>query len=336
MPQADPQAARQTPLDNEPDARPAGSTGFGRLAAQISSWTTRCLLSAIVLLVGLLFGLQVLRWWREDPSQQTVLLPEATRNDSRLTDPAVTHFFGFGDSTWSLARRSLSGSRLEATRELKALCVELTPTAGLPPGEIGPEERRLLDRIARMPPAAEEQGKWQVYAIDGPYPMAAGTRPAGGEQTTSARNQVAAEGSRVVTWVVAVPSAETEWTLYAFHSPAPSNGPLPGLSEIPLPPESARLLSMRAESGGAIVAFKGAAQTNGCKKFYDRWFLARGWSAAGPWRASGGGWHQQYGGPGGPRAGSVEIRLGPDGQGGMNGLVFVNPPSTTDAKSETP
>ena len=51
----------QSPVSSEPP-------GFAALAKRISSWTTNSLLTLLVLVAGLGFGRQVLKWWRADAS----------------------------------------------------------------------------------------------------------------------------------------------------------------------------------------------------------------------------------------------------------------------------
>lgn len=302
------------------------SADFAHLAKRISAWTTNCLVSLMVLVVGVLFARQVLQWWAEDPSQQAAGLPQpGLAAQGPLTDSAVAHVFEFGDSAWALARRSVAGSRADAERALRASCLEVAPTAGLPPGQPGPDEQRFLDGLAGQAPAAEVPGKWQLFEAESLFPTAAVVHPSGGNDTPFAGNQVAAQGRRVVAWAMAVPHGETKWTVFVFHSPAPSGGLLGGLPEIPLPPDSSKVLSIRAADGEAMVAFGGAWQADRWKRFYDRWFSAHGWLTRGDWRAGGGGWHQRYVASGGSQAGAVEVRFGPDGKGGASGLLLSSP-----------
>ena len=342
MPQADSKATkRQQGSENsraeppEPPglSGPSGPSGFGRLARRISAWTTNGVLSAMVLVVAVLFGRQVLEWWRADTGASSVGLLDSSTADG-LAGPGTRHFFGFGNSAWRLARQSMAGSRQEATVALRAACLEVLPTSAAPPGEPGAAEQQFLDSVADQPPVAGASGRWRLYELDGPFPMAAGTLLPGGLEASGQRKQVARAGPRVVTWGIAVPVTEGEWTLYAFHSPAPSSGPFPDLPEVPLPPDSTRALSMRVAGGGRVIAFKGASQAERWRRFFDRWFQGQGWAAAGDWRAAAGGWHHRYTGAHGATAGSVDVRLGPDGRGGMTGLLMINPPATTSSEGE--
>ena len=45
--------------------------GFAGLAKRISAWTTRGLLTLMVLVAGLGFGRQVLKWWAADAADRT-------------------------------------------------------------------------------------------------------------------------------------------------------------------------------------------------------------------------------------------------------------------------
>jgi len=246
-----------------------------------------------------------------------------------MADPATPHFIGFGGSSWQLARESVSGDRQRAASALREACLKVLPGAVLPPGEPGPAEAAMLESVARTKPVAQEPGRWRLYELDGPFPMAAGTLLPGEQAPSGGRNQLAAAGARVVAWAIGVPVSNGEWTLYVFHCPAPSSGPFPGLPNVPLPPESTRTLSMRVAGGGCVVAFAGASQAERWKRFFDRWFQAHEWTADGDWGPGADGWHHRYAGPGGESAGSVDVRFGPEGQGGSAGLLIVNPPDPT-------
>ena len=108
---------------------PAPRRSFGRLALRISAWTTKGLLSAIILVAGLGFGRQVLHWWAAD-RQPPQAAPAAALADNRLGDPTQPHVFQFGNQPWSLRQQAIAGDRTGGCRR---------PARRLPPAaRVGP------------------------------------------------------------------------------------------------------------------------------------------------------------------------------------------------------
>ena len=91
------------------DSGPQPSPSFATLARRISAWTTRGLLTLMVLVAGFGLGRQVLRWWADDAAPASPKSMPAA-GDS-LGDPAKPHTVEFGDRPGRFG-----GSRSRATR----------------------------------------------------------------------------------------------------------------------------------------------------------------------------------------------------------------------------
>jgi hypothetical protein len=247
-----------------------------------------------------------------------------------IADPLGPHQLQFGESPWRLTRRSFVGGRPEAIAALRCDCREAIAACRFPEGSAPEAEETLLGSLAEREPVDEEPGEWQLYEMDGPFVMVAGTRRGTARADPAPGTQVARAVRRVVIWGLGLRVGPEGWTLETFHLGDPSEGRMPGPPEILLPPESTRTVSLRVLEGGGMVAFRGSSEPEAWQAFFDRSLPGRGWRAAGDWRRPGSGWHRRYVGP----AGSVDIRFGPEVRGELSGLLMINPPQPEPKESE--
>jgi len=322
MTEVDPNAASQGRAENDLQ-RGSTSTGFATLAKRISDWTTKCILSAVVLVAGLVFGRQVLDWWAADQQAAPVSHRPVTVGHG-IADSPGPHHIQFGESPWRLTRRSFVGDREEAIAALRSDCRKAIAACSFPEGAAPEAENSLLESLAEREPVDAEPGEWELYELDGPYAMVAGTRQDPLRSDPTKRNQVARAVRRVVIWGLGVPVRPQTWTLDTFHLAGWSDRPVVGLPDISIPPGSSRTISLRASHGGGMVAFKGSSQPEDWQAFFDRWFLGRGWTAGDDWRRSGGGWHRRYAAGAGQPPASVDVRFGPGTKGQLSGLLTIS------------
>ncbi len=306
--------------------------GFGLLARRMSAWTTKSLLTAIILIAGLGFGRQVLRWWAADaPAADAAADAPSSAAPDGLGDPWQPHLLQFGDQSWSLRRQSITGDQAKAATALRRCCREaierVTPDSGERPKNSPPteSESRLIESLGQRKPVAEELGKWQLYELTGGLPMVIGIRltPPAGDGLAKGM-QLAEPARRVVLWGLAIPQAAEVWSIYAFQPWAGADAADSSFSNLPIPPDSRRLVAMQVAAGGAMVAFAGPDRSAAWKQFYDDWFLRRGWKSLGAWQPAGSSWRVRYT-QGGPQQSAVaDIRLTPDGLGRCTGLLMTS------------
>lgn len=172
---------------------------FAALAKRISSWTTKSLLTAIVLVAGLGFGRQVLVWWAADPTPKGPATIALSRDG--LGDPTQFHTLRFGDNSWSLQRRVIVGDKDKAAEQLRIACRDVLAAdmranePPLPPAPLPRADKGSLDRTAHQQtdnrseseflsflstssPVDQKPGKWRLYELRDAFPMAVGlTRP---------------------------------------------------------------------------------------------------------------------------------------------------------------
>lgn len=303
---------------------PKESSGLDRLARLISAWTTKSLLTLMLLVIALGFGREVLHWWHDEG-------PPPASGPSMATDPlgdgTAPHVLQFGDQGWSMRRQEFSGPPGKVPLALQAAC-QAAIAESRPRGESADAaEQEMLKRLARERPVAEENGRWRLYEWGEGHPVLIGTRAVEGREQDAERakahptagTSLAETRYRVVIWGVAMHASSDSWTLCLFQSGGAAGGQGQPEGEIPLPPGGHRLVSIRAAGGGAITAFS-ADEGGAARTFYDRWFAARGWTVAATWQPIGAGWHARF--EQHARALAVDIRLGIDAQGRWTGLAM--------------
>ena len=278
-----------------------------------------------ILVAGLAFGRQVLQWWAAD-APVGAKAPRAIAATEGLGDPARRHLLEFGDQTWSLSRQGATGPRERIVPMLRARCREAIGAASLPDEPPSPVELELLNSLANQTPAEGEPGGWQLYERSEPLPMVVGIRPAG--------SAIAPSAPRVVIWGLAIPAGRQQWTLWTFHPSSPSPGFPAALPEVPLPPGSRRLLSVRVPGGGGVVSFHGAGDAQSWKTFYEEWSKRSGWRAVGSWRQNGSMWHLRWVRAGNEPAATLDLHFGPDDRGQWTGLLmFASELAATESEN---
>ena len=327
---AEPKASPQAVSAEFGASGKSAPSGFALLAKRIASWTTRGLLSALILVAGLAFGRQVIRWWRADEAGALAPPPQLAMTEG-LGDPLRAHRLQFGDLPWAVVRQTVVGSRDEAASALRANCRELTSSDVMPEDALGPSEQQFLASLAERPAVAEQPGRWQIHELEGGFPMVVGTRIGGGSAPSGEGNQVADVRRRVVTWGWAIPTPDESWSLYTFHPTGLGSGPLAGLPQIPPPPDSRKTLSLQVSDGGQVVALVGPLDEGAWKRHFDRWSSDQEWAPGSDWRRSGSVWHRRYVRSDGPGRQAIDVQFGRDGRGRLTGLLMI---TTGDTQSQ--
>ena len=322
----------ETPRDKE--AGRVDRPSFGRLARRISAVTTNCLLTAIVLVAGLAFGRQILRWWAADTPHPGAAARSADSLDP-LADPGNLHELQFGALPWSLRRQSITGDKRAAVDALRASCREVlqddrrqSDTSHEAPGEA---EIELLAQLAAREPVDREPGKWQLFVLGEAFPMVVGIRPSSGATEPISEKTSASADRHVAIWGLAIPQATGAWTLCTFQRTSDRDGQLTALSGPPIPPGCTKTLSIRVASGESTVSFEGPQGPKSWIEFYRRWFRTHNWEAAQDWRPSGNSWHGRYYSPEKGRAAeegrtaAVDLHFGPATRDGTAGLILITP-----------
>lgn len=301
-------------------------------------------LVAIALVIGasLTLGKQVLEWWGIEPDAPHLAPPLETV--AAGTGGPMT--LEFGDRPLRLTHHTFTGDRSAALRALLGTCrqaldVWAKRTERGTPAASAAAESQLLERTSQLRPIEEQPGTWQIYQVDLPFVLLVGVgltgSPANGKTEEPANTAAAPAVQRhLVSWGIMLPQSEQAWTLYAFEIKSEDGTAGGGATpEVPLPPDSRRLLSMTDRTGGRFVGITGAGTPDRWQQFYDGWFAAQGWENASGWRKVGGHWSVRFRQPDAAGAAVVDLQFGSDERRGTSGVVCVTPArkSETDARN---
>jgi hypothetical protein len=312
-------------VNSESGAAKAGRTaksptGFADIARRMTSRTTDLIAISIVAVASLTFGRQILEWWHAAPDSTPSAASHAPLIRPAWEDQLQPVALEFGDLPLSMTRQAMKGDGEAAVESLVRHCERAASAARSPWRERDAAEDQLLARTAGLEPAAQEPSVWQVYVVDMQFPMVAGVR-----QFASGPTEAARDVPRLVCWGMAMPAGQKAWNLYVFQAALQGNPVPAGLTDVPLPPDGSRNLSLRDERGGTLVGFSGRGSPPEWMKFYDEWFAGRGWSSGDGWMTGGGSWSARFQKPGTPGAGRVEVQFADAGNRELTGLLQIVP-----------
>jgi hypothetical protein len=317
------------PVGFKTPAQKTSLSGFARVARQVSSWTSRGILTVVILAAGLVFGREILRWWGAD-AEVASRPPQDVDAGEGMGDPAQPLRLQFGDQNWSFTQRTLVGTGKEVAATLRAGCRQAMRSAADPGDPPGPAEQHFLRTLAGSKPV-EEAGQSQLYELEGAFPMVAGVRQVRSEDSGTALSPVPPAAPppqltrRVVTWSLAVPKGGNSWISYDFHRTPPREYGNESPPEVMLPPGASRTVAIWGPGGGGMLSFRGPPEVESWKQFFDSWLAKHQWKVLSGWQQYGSNWgiRGEKSPPG--RGETVEIHFGPDGRGGQTGLLVLTP-----------
>ncbi|MBM4004231.1 MAG: hypothetical protein FJ295_13245 [Planctomycetes bacterium] len=297
-------------------------------ARRLAQWTTNLLFTALVIVLAVALGRNVIYWWK--PSATARPLTEQARDVigfGELGAEKVSHDIRFGDSPLIMRRDRVRGSIEEAMRRLEDETVRLgvaSQTARRGLATLPPEQQSELQR---NPPRSSAPGQWDLYLGTGPLPMAWLVADA----NTAVEDDAAAAPQRIIlAWGLILPYGETEdeWGIFAWGASAGSDPTSDYLARIALPPNSRRMLSVSNPSGAALITFQGTATRENWREFYRDWFARNDWTIVIPWsdhRDASAARFQNRDGD------EVDLELLSDGPAVRGLLVPVSPPASSPA-----
>jgi hypothetical protein len=290
---------------------------YGDVARAVSSYTTKGILTALVLVAGLGFGRQVLRWWRQGTEPPSAS-PGARAPSAAARDAGPDHVLWFGEQPWSLRTTWVAGDRDAAATALRTACRGVAPQSRLPHEPPDEAERAFLARLAPTEPCERRPDGWELFELSRGLPMAVATLPGEGENLAGARR-------RVVTWGLAVPRTANEWSIYTFQPDGPE-GSSPGeLPRVPLPPDARRTLAVETAGSGGIVAFEGPGPPGAWKRFYDDWLPGGRFRPVVAWHDSPESWHLRCQGEAEHAGFSLDVHVIAGTSGETTGLIVITP-----------
>lgn len=240
---------------SNPALKPAEPTSnLFALAKSISGWTSNLVVSAIVVVIALTFGSQLVSSWVPGKSQS-----KSTGFDIRQSWPTLQACsLQFGDLPFQLTREIVEGSESEVSLFLQSRCQEELENHIQPVGKIGQQESRLIRNSVDREPVGQAEGKWRIFLgpkLDRsqPLPIAIGIRDNCQSSSVTATNAGKFE-SRLVVWAMAMPAEDNRWT--TFVAQASTLDSTLGLDQF-LPWNARRTISMVDPAGGSMIGFLG-------------------------------------------------------------------------------
>ena len=311
-----------SPLDSDDPAPVNRKTS--NLAQRISGLTSNLIATAIILILALAGGREVISWWRAEPEKVTTA-PEVSPSESWII-PNDSHALEFGDLPLTLRRDRIQGDRSVALEELRETCKRILKSGAIAMGEIGPAERRLIENSRNRDPIEQEPGKWRLFQAKEPIPMVVGIRDDCPPNAPSGNVQ-----SRMVAWGMTVPSSESEssepvWTNYScrFINRQPSTGQR---INVPLPPGGTKTLSIEDVDGASVTGFKGQSPIE-TMEFFSDWAKQNGIEETKSWQAFRGAWRAEFAHKK-PSQVKIEIQLAIDGDRSVAGLITTSAVNST-------
>ena len=221
------------------------------LAQRITAWTSKGILTAVIVVAGLGFGRQVLRWWANDRGETEPAMSEmAVDSADDRRDPARLLAVRHSEMVDRAGGRSRGRGRTPPGRCERACRESDRPrqAAGRCPGAVGDAAPGHARR-----PATGGRGAGPVAAGRAGRGPADGRRhPAGGSRRHGAGGNPCAGTSRVVLWGLALPASPQSWTLYTCVSGSPSvRTGVRRRSMSRLPPTARRSCPFRPTTGDA-------------------------------------------------------------------------------------
>lgn len=299
---------------------------YGKMARKWSRFSSNLLASGLVIVAAIALLRYVAPWWKEDgPPSPKAHVAETVGQSLDTEDPHGV-LSGFGDLSTSLRQASFVGDREAARLQLRQLCRRAASTLQASDRAVGPAEQRVLKHLRDSTPVAEEVGHWRMYETDGLTPIVV-VIPWSDTETGENVGQDVSPG--VLSWGIAVPSADSNWTLFVYPGSGSGLPEIPGLPPIDLPDGMARRMSLSGESGGGMLAFAGSADAASCRRHFDHWAESAELPQVAAWRKIGRQWLARFGDQ---QAGWVDVHLFEDGGQVSGGFLSVSRPSDSPSK----
>ncbi|MGQ9607170.1 MAG: hypothetical protein ACUVTW_13285 [Thermogutta sp.] len=272
---------------SDPTEKPLG---WSVVAARIAAWTSRMLVSFLVIAAALVFTSQILRWWRTPP---TVTLTAITAPPQDIGNAAE-----WIDADWTTTWYTASGPEDEVTHDLARRMLQATSNAAIPADGPNEKERSVLRHLTEREPFLKDGSGAAVFRLNQALPIWLGVRSADGgdsaefsgtetldsidsADTGPSRTAVAV---RIVAWGFLVPLDGDLWRIALAVSGAPSAGQRPA-PEIALPAGAQPGFTLRFGDGSMLQAFRGEhADKSAWMAHFDAWLEDRGWSADTKWQ----------------------------------------------------
>jgi hypothetical protein len=327
-PQEKSTCSAETDSSSAPESRAEEPRDLGALARRIASLSGNLLATAVIVILGLTFGRQVLTWWRGEPAVVSVPTSDHDSALDGLADPSLPHQLAFSDMSLTFNRSLFEGAEEAALARLRDECRRLELDFDDQPRALIPVDDDVLRRLAAYESVERGEG-WRMVQHGGPVITVVALRTAPNTASTGA-GEASQKAESVVSWGLGLRAPETateeaastiRWILFTCSGAGQRVASDLNLSS-PIPPGSRRTLAMQVKGGGALIGFAGQGTAASSKEFFDQSFQERGWSRVRVWTRIGNHWHARFQEP---EAGTCDVQIRDDTDRGTSGIMTMRP-----------
>ncbi len=298
---------------------------YADLGRRIVAWTSNLLATAVVMVIALVAGTQLVSYWV--PEESTAETSGFELADAWPVFDACS--LEFGAAPFELVREHATGGEDVVIRMLQDRCRRVLENNTLPARAIGPQEQKLIETSTQLTPIEQQSGKWRIFRsqkfpgegdleaqeLSSQLPLVLGIRDDCPDQSAESGMT-----SRLVVWGIALAGDDETWTTYVGNAATKSNSAHRQQNWIPR--FSKRTLAISDQKGGALVGFVGGDVTEAIG-FYNDLANQNGWTLASPWQESNEGWLARFtAGPDSSFAG-IQVQLHVNHNQAMQGILLV-------------
>ena len=286
----------QINLESSIDSEPIGST-FAVIGQRISNWTSNLLATAVVIIIALVCGKQLVSYWL--PTKSSELNSAFDLADAWPTLDSCS--LEFGSAPFQLVREQATGDEAAVISILQDRCRLALEQSAIPAAALGPEEKRMLKNSADWIPIEQRVGKWRIFrsqnfdakeagqTLVSQLPIVLGIRD---DCAMHEESPTPGFSSRLVVWGIALAGEqENLWTTFvgqASASEASSEARrnwLPGFAR--------RTMAISDQRGGSMIGFAGGNPAD-TMEFYNRLAQENGWTMSDSWQQSNQTWAARF------------------------------------------
>ena len=276
---------------NPPSANADESISSPTLSKRITGWTSNLLATAVVVILALTVGRQLVSYWSASDN-----VPASSSNLVEAWPILESCALQFGNSPYQLQRTQMMTTNEGVLDSLSQDCQRLLTEQAAPVGRPTEAELKMIEASTGLVPLAEEKGEWRIFSVDQSVggielPTVLGIRD-------DLRNEQGEAESRLVVWGMALKGqtiqppdpvenkgspdlpAAANWTTYVCRSSDQNQ------IEVAIPSTSRRTMSISDSRGAQLTGFAGGSAEE-AKQFFDDWSVDHQWRQIGAWQKSG-------------------------------------------------
>lgn len=264
--------------------------GWTAIARRITGWTSNLLVTFLILGAGLAFGVQVLIWWKEAPTDGNPSSDIKTTERQTNTE-AWAEFRGVGGRfSWL----TIQDDENAAIRRAQEICREAAQEATFPAGLPDLAEQDVLAKLGNLSPVCEGPHGVRVYRYPGDFPVWVGVKIVKEVVPRSElenNGNLASQGSRIVAWTFLIRGEQREWTIYRVSTDTgigtQESTIVPNEADMlfPIPPGASVVSRFSPGSGAFFGIFQETSPGTSATwtLFLDRQLHTAGWKPLDNW-----------------------------------------------------